>query len=310
MKAKVTVVGAGNVGAVVANMIAIKGYADISLIDINEDLAKGKSIDISQQCALLNSDSKVIGSNDYSITENSDITVITAGFPRKPGMKREELIETNSKIVKEVVEKIKLYSPSTIFIVVTNPVDTISYLTYKVSGLEREKVIGMGGVLDTARFKYYIKQKLNVSYNSINAVVLGGHGDEMVPAVSLTNVAGKPLKELLSQEEIDEIVNKTRNGGAEIVNLLKTGSAYYAPGIAVVKMIESILFDKNEILPCSVFCKGEYGINELFFGLPVKLNRNGINEIVEIPLTEEERNLLKKSVESVKITHEIVNKII
>ncbi|MGB9621350.1 MAG: malate dehydrogenase [Brevinematia bacterium] len=310
MKAKVTVVGAGNVGAVVANMIAIKGYADISLIDINEDLAKGKSIDISQQCALLNSDSKVIGSNDYSITENSDITVITAGFPRKPGMKREELIETNSKIVKEVVEKIKLYSPSTIFIVVTNPVDTISYLTYKVSGLEREKVIGMGGVLDTARFKYYIKQKLNVSYNSINAVVLGGHGDEMVPAVSLTNVAGKPLKELLSQEEIDEIVNRTRNGGAEIVNLLKTGSAYYAPGIAVVKMIESILFDKNEILPCSVFCKGEYGINELFFGLPVKLNRNGINEIVEIPLTEEERNLLKKSVESVKITHEIVNKII
>ncbi|MGC8870272.1 MAG: malate dehydrogenase [Brevinematia bacterium] len=310
MKAKVTVVGAGNVGAVVANMIAIKGYADISLIDINEDLAKGKSIDISQQCALLNSDSKVIGSNDYSITENSDITVITAGFPRKPGMKREELIETNSKIVKEIVEKIKLYSPSTIFIVVTNPVDTISYLTYKVSGLEREKVIGMGGVLDTARFKYYIKQKLNVSYNSINAVVLGGHGDEMVPAVSLTNVAGKPLKELLSQEEIDEIVNKTRNGGAEIVNLLKTGSAYYAPGIAVVKMIESILFDKNEILPCSVFCKGEYGINELFFGLPVKLNRNGINEIVEIPLTEEERNLLKKSVESVKITHEIVNKII
>ncbi|MGC8766685.1 MAG: malate dehydrogenase [Brevinematia bacterium] len=310
MKAKVTVVGAGNVGAVVANMIAIKGYADISLIDINEDLAKGKSIDISQQCALLNSDSKVIGSNDYSITENSDITVITAGFPRKPGMKREELIETNSKIVKEIVEKIKLYSPSTIFIVVTNPVDTISYLTYKVSGLEREKVIGMGGVLDTARFKYYIKQKLNVSYNSINAVVLGGHGDEMVPAVSLTNVAGKPLKELLSQEEIDEIVNKTRNGGAEIVNLLKTGSAYYAPGIAVVKMIESILFDKNEILPCSVFCKGEYGINELFFGLPVKLNRNGINEIVEITLTEEERNLLKKSVESVKITHEIVNKII
>lgn len=310
MKAKITVVGAGNVGSVIANMIAIRGYADIALIDINGDLAKGKSIDISQQCVLLNSDSKVIGSDNYSITENSDITVITAGITRKPGMKREELIETNAKIVKEIVENIKNYSPNTLFIVVTNPVDTISYLVYKVSGFERERVIGMGGVLDSSRFKYYIKQKINVSYSSINAIVLGGHGDEMVPVVSLTNILGKPLKELLPPEEIYKIVENTKNGGAEIVNLLKTGSAYYAPGMSVVKMIESILFDKNEILPCSVFCKGEYGINNIFFGLPVKLGKNGITEIVELPLSEEEKEMLKRSVESVRKTHQIINNFI
>lgn len=305
-KYKITVVGAGNVGSVIANTISQRGYADVCIIDIEEGLAKGKALDMNQQCAIIGSDSKVFGGNDYRITEGSNISVITAGIPRKPGMKREDLIETNSKIVKGIIENLIKYSPNTYIIVVTNPVDTISYLALKVSGLSRNKVIGMGGILDTARFKYYIKEKTGYSYESINCFVLGGHGDEMVPVVSTTTVGGKYLKNLLSTEEIKEIVEKTKKGGAEIVNLLKTGSAYYAPGMAVVEMIESILFDKKKVLPCSVFCQGEYGIENIFFGLPVRLGKDGIEEIIEIPLSEEEKQLLEESAKSVKATHLIL----
>lgn len=305
-KYKITVVGAGNVGSVIANTVSQRGYADVCLIDIEEGLAKGKALDMNQQCAIIGSDAKVFGGNDYKITEGSNISVITAGIARKPGMKREDLIETNAKIVKGIVENLLRYSPNTYIIVVTNPVDTISYLTFKVSNLPRNKVIGMGGVLDTARFKYYIKEKTGYSYESINAFVLGGHGDEMVPVVSITTVGGKPLKNVLSSEEIKEIVDKTKNGGAEIVNLLKTGSAYYAPGMAVVEMIESILFDKKRVLPCSVFCQGEYGIENIFFGLPIKLGKEGVEEIIELSLSEEEKQLLENSVRSVKSTHTIL----
>ncbi|MFN4244971.1 MAG: malate dehydrogenase [Brevinematia bacterium] len=306
---KVSVIGAGNVGSVVANAIALRGYADVCLIDIDGDMAKGKSIDISQECAIVGSDVVVTGGNDYKLTQGSDISVITAGVARKPGMKREDLVETNARIVKEITQKILEYSPNTIIIVVTNPVDTISYLVYKVSNLSSNRIIGMGGVLDTARFKYYIKQKVNCSFSSINAFVLGGHGDEMVPVVSLSTVSGTPLSEILSREDIQEIVSKTKNGGAEIVSLLKTGSAYYAPGMSVVRMIESIAFDKKEILPCSVLCKGEYGINDVFFGVPVKLGMNGVEEIVEIPLSDVEIDLLRNSVESVKNTHKLLEKL-
>ncbi|MCX8028833.1 MAG: malate dehydrogenase [Brevinematales bacterium] len=307
---KITVVGAGNVGGVVANTLVQRGYADVVLIDIDGELAKGKSIDMNQQCAILGSDATVVGGSDYSLTSCSDICVITAGIARKPGMSREELIETNAKIVKEVVENLISFSPNTYIIVVTNPVDTLSYLAYKVSGFDRSRVFGMGGILDTARFKYYIKEKTGYSYNSINCIVLGGHGDEMVPVISSTTISGKPITDIISSEEIDEIVQKTQHGGAEIVRLLKTGSAYYAPGMAVVRMIESIIFDKKEVLPVSVFCKGEYGIEGIFFGLPAKIGSNGIEEIIEIPLSQKEREMLSKSVESVKNTHELLEVIV
>ncbi|MCS7299634.1 MAG: malate dehydrogenase [Spirochaetia bacterium] len=308
-KLKVTVVGAGNVGGTVANIISQRGYADVVLIDIDGDIAKGKAIDIQQQLAISNSDARIIGGSDYSLTEGSDISVITAGFPRKPGMKREELLEANSKVVKTVTENLIKHSPNTYIIVVTNPVDAMSYLAFKVSGFSRNKVLGMGGVLDTARLKYYIKQKLNVSYNSINAIVIGGHGDEMVPVMSSTTVSGKPITSILNKEEIEEIINKTKNGGAEIVSLLKTGSAYYAPGMAVVRMIESIVFDRKEVLPSSVFCQGEYGIDGIFFGLPVVLGINGLEKIVEVILSEEEKEMFKRSVQSVKNTIEVMNKL-
>lgn len=308
-KLKITVVGAGNVGGTIANIIAQRGYADVILIDINEDIAKGKAIDIQQQLVISNSDARIIGGSDYSLTEGSDISVITAGFPRKPGMKREELLEVNSKIVKTVTENLIKHSPNTYIIVVTNPVDAMSYLAFKVSGFSRNKVLGMGGVLDTARLKYYIKQKINVSYNSINAIVIGGHGDEMVPVMSSTTVSGKPITSILSKEEIEEIINKTKNGGAEIVSLLKTGSAYYAPGMAVVRMIESIIFDRKEVLPSSVFCQGEYGIEGIFFGLPAVLGINGLEKIVEVILSEEEKEMLNRSIQSVKNTIEVMNKL-
>jgi len=307
---KVTVVGAGNVGATVANILALKGMFDVAMIDIDRDLAKGKSLDIQQQCALVGSDSRVEGSNDYSITEGSSIAVITAGIARKPGMKREDLLKTNAEIVKQVIENIRNYSPEATIIVVTNPVDAMSYLAYKVSGLPKNKVMGMGGVLDTARFMYFIKTKLNVSYNSIRAMVIGGHGDEMVPLISSTYIGNKPIRSLLSEEEINEIVGKTQQGGSEIVSLLKTGSAYYAPGMSVVRMIESIVFDKKEVLPCSVMCEGEYGINDIFFGLPVKLGENGVEEIVEVELDSKEKEMLIKSVESVKSTIKLLKELI
>lgn len=303
---KVTVVGAGNVGSTVASEISKKGYAEVCLIDVDEGIAKGKAIDITQQCALLGIDTKVIGSSDYRITKGSKISIITAGFPRKPGMKREELIKTNAEIAKEVTEKLLTYSPDTYIVVVTNPVDTISYLVYRLSRLPKNKIIGMGGILDTARFKYYIKEKTECSYEGIKAIVLGPHNDEMVPIVSLTTVNGKPISSILKKDEIDEIVSRTKNSGAEIVNLLKTGSAYYAPGEAVVKIVENILFDKKEILPCSVFCDGKYEISDTFLGLPVRLGAEGAEEIIDLPISDEERELLRKSAENVKTTNNML----
>jgi malate dehydrogenase len=301
-RVKVTIVGAGNVGANVANILALKGVFDVALVDIDGDLAKGKSLDIQQQCALVGSDSRVEGSNEYRITENSSIGVITAGITRKPGMKREDLLKTNAQIVKGVVENLKKYSPDMTIIVVTNPVDTMAYLAYKVSNLPRNKVIGMGGVLDTARFMYFIKEKLNVSYNSIKAMVIGEHGDGMIPLISLTYIGNKPIGSLLSEEEIGGLIKRTQQGGAEIVSLLKTGSAFYAPAMSVVRMVESIVFDKKEVLPCSVMCQGEYGVEGIYLGLPAKLGKDGVEEIVEIALDNKEKEMLKNSARSLKNT--------
>ncbi|MEN3015648.1 MAG: malate dehydrogenase [bacterium] len=305
MAFKISIVGAGNVGATLALMLAQHEMCNtVVMIDVIQDMPKGKALDMMQMLSLYGSDVKVIGSNSYDALENSDMVIVTAGVARKPSMSREDLLTTNASIVKEVSENISRYcSPETIVIVVSNPLDVMTYLTYKIlssRGWAREKIMGMAGVLDTARFKYFISQKINVSNENIEALVLGSHGDTMVPIISHTTVGGIPLRRLLKQEEIDYLVEKTRNGGAEIVSLLKTGSAYYAPAASTLTMIKSILFDKKQILPVSVYCKGEYGYNDLVIGLPVVLSRNGIDKIVEIQLDDNEKQQLDKSAQKIE----------
>ncbi len=298
---KITVVGAGNVGATAAQHIAEKELGhELVLVDVIDGLPQGKGLDMSESAPIEGYDSTIIGSNSYDETADSDIVLITAGLARKPGMSREDLQKTNQEIVKNITEKVVATSPRSILIVVSNPLDVMTYVALKASGFERHRVIGMAGILDTARFRSFIAMELNVSVEDVYAFVLGGHGDSMVPLVRYTTVAGIPLTELLPKEKIDAIVKRTRNGGIEIVNYLKTGSAYYAPSSAAVQMIESIVKDKKRILPCAVLLQGEYGLSDVVVGVPIKLGRKGMEEIVQIELREEEKSALHKSAAGVK----------
>jgi malate dehydrogenase len=300
MRKKVTVVGAGNVGANCALRIADKELADVVLVDIAEGIPQGKGLDILQSGPVQGYDVAITGSNDYEATAGSDIVVITAGFPRKPGMTRDDLLMANYEIVKTAAGNAVKHSPNAIFILVTNPLDVMCWAAWKVSGLPKNRVIGMAGVLDTARFKTFLAEALQVSVENISALVLGGHGDTMVPITRLTNVSGIPLSELLDAEKINAIVTRTQNGGAEIVKYLKTGSAYYAPSAATIEMVESILKDKKKVLPCAALLEGEYGLNGIFFGVPVKLGAGGIEKIYEVQLTDEEKAAMAKSAASVQ----------
>jgi malate dehydrogenase len=299
MKTKVTVVGAGNVGATVAQGIALKELADVVLVDIVEGVPQGKSLDMNETAPVEKYDALLTGTNGYDGTENSDIVVITAGLPRKPGMSRDDLLWKNEEIVAGVTREVVKRSPNAILIIVSNPLDAMCEVARRVSGFPRERVIGMAGVLDSARMRCFIAMELNVSVENTHAFVLGGHGDTMVPLPRYSTVAGIPITELISKERIDAIVTRTRNGGAEIVNLLKT-SAWYAPGSAAVEMVEAILKDKRKILPCAAYLTGEYGFKDLFVGVPVKLGKSGIEQIIQIELEPEEKAALQKSGDAVR----------
>jgi malate dehydrogenase len=301
MRRKVTVVGSGNVGATVAMRVAEKELADVVLIDILEGVPAGKALDLAESAPIECHDSEIIGvTNDYSYARDSDIVVITAGIPRKPGMSRDDLLSTNAGIMKSVVTELATVAPETILIIVSNPLDAMCHVAFETSGFDKRRVIGMAGVLDSARFRTFIARELNVSVENTHAFVLGAHGDTMVPLPRYSNVAGIPLTELLSRERIEALVERTRKGGGEIVSLLKTGSAYYAPASAATEMAEAILKDKKKILPCVTYLEGEYGIHNLFIGVPVKLGAIGVEEIIEITLTNEERDALQKSAEAVQ----------
>ncbi|MFA5839952.1 MAG: malate dehydrogenase [Candidatus Margulisiibacteriota bacterium] len=299
MSKKVTVIGAGNVGAETARRLAEKNLADIVLLDIVEGIPQGKALDMLQAGPVAGYNSKVIGTNDYADTKDSDVVVITAGLARKPGMSRDDLLHKNAAIIKGIVEQIKQTSPQAILLIVTNPLDTMSYLAWKVSGFPAERVIGMAPLLDAARMAAFIALELNVPMTSVKATVLGTHGDLMVPVPSQTTVNGKSISELLSKEKVEAIVQRTANGGAEIVNLLKTGSAYYAPSAAAAYMAEAILSNKQETILSSVLATGQYGLKDLYIGLPAKLGKNGVEEIVEIALTSEEKAALQVSAKSI-----------
>jgi malate dehydrogenase len=299
MRNKVTIVGSGNVGATAAHWIASKELADVVLIDIIEGVPQGKGLDLLEAMPIEKRDSHVLGTQDYADTVNSDIVVITAGVPRKPGMSRDDLLNINHKIMKDVVEKAVHYSPNCILIIVSNPLDAMAQAAYKLSGLPRNRVIGMAGVLDSARFRTFIAQELQVSVENVTAFVLGGHGDTMVPLPRYSTVAGIPITELLDAATVERLVQRTRDGGAEIVKYLKTGSAYYAPSAAATEMVEAILKDKKKIMPCAVYLQGEYGIKDLFVGVPCKLGANGMEQIIEIKLTPEEQVALQKSADAV-----------
>ena len=302
MKNKITVVGAGNVGATAAQLAAYKELGDVVLVDIIEGVPQGKGLDLLESGPVEQFSGKILGTNDYKDTANSDVVVIAAGIPRKPGMSRDDLITTNAKIVKSVVEQAIKHSPDTILIVVSNPLDIMACLAKQVSGFPKNRVIGMAGVLDSTRFRAFIAEALNVSMEDTQAMVLGGHGDSMVPLPRYSTVSGICIEELMPKEQIDKIVERTRKGGGEIVALLKTGSAYYAPGASIVQMADSIIKDKKRILPCAAYLEGEYGIEGLFVGVPVKLGAKGIEEIIEIKLTDEESKALKASADAVKKT--------
>jgi malate dehydrogenase len=300
MHSKVSIIGAGNVGATCAFKIAEKGYADIVLLDIIEGLPQGKGLDILEATPIIDSDVKVIGTNEYEVTANSDIVVITSGIARKPGMSRDDLVLTNMKIVREVTEKVVQYSSNCIIIMVTNPVDAMTQLALHISRFPRNRVVGQSGILDTARFRTFIAQELDVSVKDVATCVLGGHGDTMVPITRLCTVGGVSIAELLTKEKIDSLVERTVKGGGEVVSLLKTGSAFYAPAAAVAQMVDAIILDTKEILPCAAYLEGEYGINGVVVGVPVKLGKNGIEQIKELDLTPEEDAALKNSANAVR----------
>jgi malate dehydrogenase len=297
---KLSIIGAGFVGATAAHWAAEKELGDIVLVDILEGVPQGKALDLFEASPIEGFDSKIIGTNGYEETRDSDVVIITSGVPRKPGMSREDLLEINQKIIESVVAQVVEKSPKTILIMVTNPLDTITYLAYKKSGFPKERVMGMAGILDTARFRAFIARELGVSVEDIQALLLGGHGDEMVPLPRYTTVSGIPLSQLLSKETIDRLVDRTRKGGGEIVNLLKTGSAFYAPSAGIVQMAEAILKDKKRIVPCCVYLNGEYGLKDICFGVPVKLGARGVESIIELQLTGEEKALVAKSAEGVR----------
>jgi malate dehydrogenase len=306
MRDKITVIGAGNVGASCAQLLAQRDYAHIVLVDIIEGMPQGKALDLLESGPVVGYDSRVVGANGYDETAGSDVAIITSGVPRKPGMSRDDLVLTNMKIVKGVTEEVVKRSPDCIIIVVANPLDAMAQLALKVSGFPRNRVIGMSGILDTARFRTFLAMELDVSVEDVAAYVLGGHGDTMVPLTRLATVGGVPISEILAQETISRIVERTVKGGGEIVSLLKTGSAYYAPSAAVALMVDSIVLDKKRILPCAACLQGEYGINGVFVGVPVKLGKNGIEQIIEIRLTPDEETSLRKSADAVRELIEIM----
>jgi len=295
MRNKISIVGAGFVGATAAHWCAVKELGDVVLADIVEGMPQGKALDLLEAGPVENYDLNVVGTNDYKDTANSNIVVVTAGLPRKPGMTREDLVNVNGNIIREVVENVVSQSPDAIFILVTNPLDTMVYLAKKVSGLPRERMIGQAGILDSARMRAFIAMELKVSVENTHAFVLGGHGDEMVPLPRYSTVAGIPITELLPADRVEAIVERTRKGGGEIVSLLKKGSAFFAPSAATMQMVEAILKDRKQILPCSVYLEGEYGLEDICFGVPVKLGNTGVEQIIEIELNEDEREALEKS---------------
>ncbi len=309
---KVTIVGVGMVGGTTAQRLAERGYADIVMVDVVEDLAKGKALDLAEAGPIVGYDCSITGGtvppgprNDYEMTANSDVVVFTSGAPRKPGMSRDDLLAVNQKIVTDNVKEIAKHSPNCVLLMVNNPLDAMAQLAFKVSGFPKQRVVGQAGILDTARFRTFLAEELKVSVESVNAYVLGGHGDDMVPLTSYTTVGGVPVTKLLPKERLDAIVDRARNGGAEIVNLLKTGSAFQAPSAAVLQMVEAILLDKKQILPCAAYLEGEFGLNDIFCGVPVKLGAAGVEEIVEIELSAAEREALNRTANSVR---ELVNK--
>lgn len=297
---KVTVIGAGMVGGVVAQMLAMRDYADVVLVDVVEGMPQGKALDMMQMGTLLGFDSQVTGSNGYEETAGSDVVVITSGIARKPGMSRDDLLRTNMGIVESVTKQVVPGSPDAIIVVVSNPLDAMCHVAFDAAGFPRERVIGMAGVLDSARFRAFIAMELDVSVEDVSAMVLGGHGDTMVPLSRYSTVNGIPIPELMSADRVTAIEQRTAGGGAEIVGLLKTGSAYYAPGMSVVEMVDSIVLDKKRVVPCSVLLQGEYGIQDLFVGVPVKLGAGGVEQIIQLNLTESETAALKKSSGAVK----------
>jgi malate dehydrogenase len=300
MDKKVTVIGAGNVGATAAQRLAEKELCDVVLVDIIEGVPQGKTLDLAQAAPIETHDAHLLGANTYDATAGSHIVIITAGIPRKPGMSRDDLLSTNAGIVKKVTQEVASRSPQAILIIVSNPLDAMCHVAYEASGFPKQRIIGMAGVLDSARFRAFIAMELNVSVESTHAFVLGGHGDTMVPLPRYSTVAGIPITELMSPERIAALVQRTRNGGAEIVGLLKTASAFYAPSSAAVEMAESILKDKKKILPCAAYLEGEYGIRDLFIGVPVKLGAKGVEQVIEIKLTPEENTALHKSAAAVQ----------
>ncbi|HEX2983047.1 MAG TPA: malate dehydrogenase [Ignavibacteriales bacterium] len=298
---KITVIGAGNVGATAAHTIAKKDFAEeIVLIDVAEGIPQGKALDMWESSPVELFNSRIIGTNDYKESKNSEIIIITAGLPRKPGMSRDDLLAANTDIMKSVVEKAVEYSPQAIIIVVSNPLDVMAYVAKTVSGFERRRIIGMAGILDSARFRLFIAKELGISTRDIQAMTLGGHGDSMVPLVNYSTVSGIPISQLISKERIDKLVERTKNGGIEIVNLLKTGSAFYAPAASAVEIAEAIAKNSKRILPCSVYCAGEYGLNDVFCGVPVLITKNGAEKIIELKLSSEEAAALKASADDVK----------
>ena len=300
MRVKVTVVGAGNVGATTAQRIAERGYADVVLVDIVEGLPQGKALDLYEASPVVGVDSNITGATAYGETANSDIIVITSGVARKPGMSRDDLLSINMKIVDDVATKAIAASPDAVIIVVSNPLDAMCHVAFDAAGIDSSRVVGMAGILDTARYRSFLAEALDVSVEDVHAYVLGGHGDTMVPLASYTTAAGIPIAELLPQDQIDQIIQRTRDGGAEIVNLLKTGSAFYAPSAAVAQMVDSIALDKKRILPCAALLNGQYGIDGLYIGVPVVLGSNGIERILEISLTSAEQAMLQHSANAVR----------
>jgi len=299
-RVKITVVGAGNVGATLGQRLAERGYADVVLVDIVEGMPQGKALDLLEAGPVVGYDSNVIGTNGYDETAGSAVCVITSGIPRKPGMSRDDLVKTNMNIVRGVTQELVKRSPNAILVVVSNPLDAMAQLALEVSKFPRERVLGMAGVLDTARFRTFIAQELKVSVLDVQAYVLGGHGDTMVPLARMCTVAGVPISKLIKPDRIEAIVKRTRDGGAEIVNLLKSGSAFYAPSASVAQMVDAIVLDRKQILPCAVRLEGEYGIKGLFVGVPVKLGAKGAEQIIELELTDDERTALQRSADSVK----------
>lgn len=306
MKKKISIIGSGNVGATAAHLVALKDLGDVVLVDIIEGVPQGKALDIHESSPVEGFDADVTGTNDYQDTKDSDIVVITAGIARKPGMSRDDLLKTNTKIMKSVVEQVAKYSPNAILIIVTNPLDVMVYVASEISKFPKNKIIGMAGVLDSSRFRSFIARELKVPPKKVEALVLGGHGDSMVPLPGHSTVDGKPITELMDKETIEALVERTRKAGAEIVGLLKTGSAYYAPASSIVEMVESIIKDKKKVLPCAAWLTGQYGVNGYFIGVPAKLGKDGVEEIIEIKLNEEEAKAFKKTAEHVK---ELIQKI-